>query len=247
VDGPVDVDAGSLRRADVNLNVDPYSDAAVDVVEAARALKWGGPARVGGPPAELLDQRESLQDHLPLAIAIILGATVLVLFVMTRSVTLPIIAVLMNTLTVSVAFGVLVVLFQDGRLQDFLSYSSQEALDNSMPILLFAVVFGLSTDYGVFLLQRIREERETSGDDEDAIALGLAGSGRAITAAALLFAVAMGAFAFSDLVFIKEVAIGTAVAVLVDATIVRGLLFPALIGLLGSRAWWAPRWLGGRG
>src|SRR4029453_4771239 len=110
-------------------------------------------------------------------------------------------------------------IFQDGRLEDLLDYTSPMALDTSMPILLFAVVFGLSTDYGVFLLQSIREARTTAAGP-DAIARGLARSGRPITAAALLFAVAMGAFAFSDLIFIKEVAVGTAVAVMVDAAIV---------------------------
>jgi uncharacterized membrane protein YdfJ with MMPL/SSD domain len=114
-----------------------------------------------------------------------------------------------------------------------------------MPILLFAVAFGLSTDYGVFLLQRIQEARKETSDPEDAIAIGLARSGGQITAAALLFAVAMGVFAFSELVYVKEVAIGTAVAVLVDATIVRGFLLPAVLRLLGPWAWWAPSWIPG--
>jgi uncharacterized membrane protein YdfJ with MMPL/SSD domain len=123
-----------------------------------------------------------------------------------------------------------------------LDFTSQNALDTSMPILLFAVAFGLSTDYGVFLLQRIDEARaETHGPE--AIATGLTRGGRQITAAALLFAVAMGVFAFSELIYVKEVAIGTAIAVLVDATIVRAFLFPAVLFLLGPWAWWAPGWL----
>ncbi len=246
VSAPAPVGVGRLVRIDADLAVPEFSDQAVAAVAVARHLHWGGPTLVGGPPAELQDQRDSLVDHLPLALAIIVVATAFALFVMTRSLALPLIALLMNTLTVSVAFGVLVLIFQDGRLEGLLDYTSPMALDTSMPILLFAVVFGLSTDYGVFLLQSIREARfEKAGPD--AIPRGLATSGRAITAAALLFAVAMGAFAFSDLVFIKEVAVGTAVAVLVDAAVVRTLLFPAMIGLLGARAWWAPRWLGGRG
>jgi uncharacterized membrane protein YdfJ with MMPL/SSD domain len=166
-----------------------------------------------------------------------------VLFFMTASVTLPIVALIMNTLTVSVAFGVLVLIFQDGRLEGPLNYVSPGGLDTSMPILLFAVVFGLSTDYGVFLLQRIADARKRTDIEEVAIAEGVAASGRTITAAALLFAVAMGAFAFSQLVYVKEVAIGAAVAVLVDATVVRAFLFPAVLRLLGARAWWAPKWL----
>ena len=159
---------------------------------------------------------------------------------------LPLIALVMNTLTVSVAFGVLVFIFQDGRLESTLDYTSQSALDTSMPILLFAVVFGLSTDYGVFLFQRIGEARRRTDTEDAAIADGLVSSGRVITAAALLFAVAMGAFVFSDLIYVKEVAVGAAVAVLVDATIVRAFLLPAILGLLGEAAWWSPRWLGRR-
>jgi uncharacterized membrane protein YdfJ with MMPL/SSD domain len=135
-------------------------------------------------------------------------------------------------------------IFQDGRLEGVLGYTSQGALDTSMPILLFAVAFGLSTDYGVFLLQRISEARSETETEDGAIAAGLVSSGRVITAAAVLFAVAMGAFAFSNLIYVKEVAIGAAVAVLVDATIVRAFLLPAILGLLGSFAWWSPKWLG---
>ena len=236
------VRAGELRRVDVQLGVDPFSDKALDAVAAARGLSWGAPVLIDGPPAELRDQRDSLSDHLPLAVAIIVLSTIALIFAMTRSLVLPLLALLMNFLTVSVAFGVLVLVFQDGRFEGLLGYTSQGALDTSMPILLFAVAFGLSTDYGVFLLQRISEERRVASSERSAIAGGLAHSGRPITAAALLFAVAMGAFAFSELIFIKEVAVGTAVAVLVDATLVRALLFPALLGLLGERAWWGPRW-----
>ncbi len=169
----------------------------------------------------------------------------LILFAMTRSVTLPLVSLVTNALTVSVAFGVLVLVFQDGHLEGLLDFTSQNALDSSMPILLFAVAFGLSTDYGVFLLQRIQEARRETDDPDDAIAIGLARSGGQITAAALLFAVAMGVFAFSELVYVKEVAVGTAVAVLVDATIVRGFLLPAVLTLLGPWAWWAPSWIPG--
>ena len=234
-----------VRRVYLQLSVDPFSDEALDTVTAARELDWGAPSLINGPPAELTDQRQSLGDHLPTAIAIIVISTVLLLFVMTRSVVLPFLALLMNALTVGVAFGVLVLLFQDGRLEGFLDYRGQDALDTSIPILLFAVVFGLSTDYGVFLLHRISEQRAGSSSEREAIARGLARSGRLITSAALLVAVAMGAFACSDLVFLTEIANGTALAVLVDATLVRPFLLPALLGLLGARAWWAPALLGG--
>jgi RND superfamily putative drug exporter len=241
-DGPQRI-GPRLYRTDAQLRVDGYSDRAVAAVKRVRSSRWGSHALVGGPPAELTDERHSLASHLPLALAFILVSTGLVLFFMTASVTLPIVALIMNTLTVSVAFGVLVLIFQDGRLQGPLGYVSPGGLDTSMPILLFAVVFGLSTDYGVFLLQRIGAARSRTDNEEVAIADGVAASGRTITAAALLFAVAMGAFAFSQLVYVKEVAIGAAVAVLVDATVVRAFLFPAVLRLLGAGAWWAPKWL----
>jgi uncharacterized membrane protein YdfJ with MMPL/SSD domain len=245
VDPPVRV-ARHLYRVDAQLAVDPYSNEALDLVRDARDRPWASDALIAGAPAELVDQRHSLGTHLPLALAFIVLSTALILFLMTRSAVLPLIALLMNTLTVSVAFGVLVFVFQDGRLEDLLNYESQGALDTSMPILLFAVAFGLSTDYGVFLLQRIGEARGEAHTEEGAIAAGLVSSGRVITAAAVLFAVAMGAFVFSDLIYVKEVAVGAAVAVLVDATIVRAFLLPAILGLLGSAAWWSPRWLGGK-
>jgi len=237
--GPVRL-ANGVFSVDAQLSVGPYSDAALDTVRRARSQEWARDALVAGAPAELVDQRHSLGAHLPWALGFIIVSTALILFVMTGSVLLPLIALAMNTLTVSVAFGVLVFVFQDGRLEELLDYTSQGALDTSMPILLFAVAFGLSTDYGIFLLQRIREARLRTDIEEVAIANGMAASGRIITFAALLFAVAMGAFVFSALINVKEVAIGAAVAVLVDAMIVRPFLFPALIRLAGPAAWWSP-------
>jgi uncharacterized membrane protein YdfJ with MMPL/SSD domain len=219
----------------------PYSDQAIGLVRSARSLHWGGPVLVTGGTAELLDQRRSLEQHLPAALAIVLGATMLALLLMTGSLLLPLLAVICNTLTVSVAFGVLVLVFQDGHLESALDYIGVGALDTSVPILLFAVVFGLSTDYGVFLTSRIAEAREQGEGDAEAIGVGLERTGRIITAAALLFAVAMGAFVFSEMIFIKEVAVGTSVAVLVDAALVRTLLLPALMRLCGRWTWWAPR------
>ncbi len=242
VEPPVQV-ARKLFRVDAELAVDPYSDEALDTVRYLRDKRWAAGTRIAGAPAELVDQRHSLASHLPLALGFIVLSTALILFFLTRSAVLPLIALAMNTLTVSVAFGVLVLIYQDGRLEGVLDYTSQGALDTSMPILLFAVAFGLSTDYGVFLLQRISEARKHTETEDGAIAAGLVSSGRVITAAAVLFAVAMGAFAFSNLIYVKEVAVGAAVAVLVDATIVRAFLLPAILGLLGSFAWWSPKWL----
>ena len=132
-------------------------------------------------------------------------------------------------------------IFQDGNLEGLLSFTSQGAIDATQPIFLAAVAFGLATDYGVFLLSRIKEARDGGASDSEAVAIGLERSGRIVTAAALLFAVAIGAFATSKLVFIKELGVGTALAVLIDASIVRALLVPSLMELLGSANWWAPR------
>jgi RND superfamily putative drug exporter len=160
---------------------------------------------------------------------------------MTGSVVLPLKAVLMNALSLSAMFGILVLIFQDGNLQGLLGFHSLGALDATQPILLFAIGFGLATDYGVFLLARIKEARDAGAADKEAIALGLERTGRIVTAAALLFAVAVGAFATSQIVFIKELGIGAALAVLIDSSIIRALLVPSLMELLGSLNWWAPR------
>ncbi len=216
-------------------------DDAQDLVREVRAVPASFPALAGGNTAEFVDLKASLTDHLPLALAIVVVATLLVLFLMTGSVILPLKAVLMNVLTLSAAFGVLVLVFQDGRLEGVLDYTSQGALESTQPIVLFAIAFGLSTDYGVFLLARIKEARDAGAGDQEAVALGLQRTGRIVTAAALLFCVAIGAFATSEIIFIKEVGIGTALAVLIDATIVRALLVPSLMELLGKWNWWAPR------
>jgi RND superfamily putative drug exporter len=173
--------------------------------------------------------------------AIVIVATLVVLFLMTGSLVLPIKALVMNVLTLSATFGILVFLFQDGRLEGTLDYSSPGALEVSMPVLLFAVSFGLATDYGVFLLSRIKEARDLGASDSEAVAIGLERTGRIVTAAALLFSIAIGAFATSQIIFIKENGIGTALAVLIDASIVRALLVPSLMELLGKWNWWAPK------
>jgi uncharacterized membrane protein YdfJ with MMPL/SSD domain len=201
----------------------------------------GSQVLVTGATANFLDFQDSLEEHLPIAVAIIVVATLVVLFLMTGSVILPIKQLLMNVLNLTAVFGILVFIFQDGRLEGLLDYSSQGGLEQTMPILLFAVAFGLSTDYGVFLLSRIKEARDGGANDSEAIAMGLERTGRIVTAAALLFAIAIGAFATSQIIFIKENGVGTALAVLIDASIIRALLVPSLMELLGHWNWWAPK------
>ncbi|MGH2919722.1 MAG: MMPL family transporter, partial [Solirubrobacteraceae bacterium] len=213
---------------------------ALDLVRAVRAGPAPGEVMVAGESARFVDQRAGLADRLPLAIGILALTTLMLLFVMTGSVVLPIKALVMNLLGLSAAFGVLVFIFQDGRLESLLDYSSQGALEITQPLVLLAIAFGLSTDYGVFLLTRIKEARDAGARNDEAVAVGLQRTGRIVTAAALLLCVAIGAFATSEIVFIKQLGVGTAVAVLIDATIVRALLVPALMKLLGERNWWAP-------
>ncbi len=219
------------------------SEASQSTVKRIRAIETppGTTALVGGATADFVDLQTSLVRHLPIVLAIIIVATLVILFLMTGSVILPIKSLLMNFLNLSAVFGLLVLIFQDGRLEGFLDYSSPGAIEQTMPILLFAVAFGLSTDYAVFLLSRIKEARDNGASDSESVAIGLERTGRIVTAAALLFAVAMGAFATSQIIFIKENGVGTALAVLIDASIIRALLVPSLMELLGKWNWWAPR------
>jgi RND superfamily putative drug exporter len=195
---------------------------------------------VAGQTAAFVDLKHSLGTHLPLVLGVIVAATLMALFLMTGSVVLPIKAVVMNVLTLSAAFGLLVLIFQDGRLQGLLGYRSQGALEITDPVLVFAIAFGLATDYGVFLLSRIKEAHDQGLSNAEAVATGLERTGRIVTAAAILFAVAIGSFVTSSMVFIKELGLGIAFAVLIDASLVRALLVPSLMALLGRLNWWAP-------
>jgi RND superfamily putative drug exporter len=227
-------------KIDVVPRAGDLADSSQTLVRQIRALPAPFSPLVGGPTVAYMDLQASLAQHLPLAILIVVVATVFLLFLLTGSIILPVKAVVMNLLTLSAAYGILVLIFQDGRLQGLLRYTSQGALESTQPILLFAIVFGLSTDYGVFLLTRIKEGRDAGELNAEAVARGLERTGRIVTAAALLFCVAIGAFATSRIVFIKELGIGTAAGVLIDASIVRALLVPALMALLGKWNWWAP-------
>ena len=218
------------------------SQSSKDTVNRVRDLPNppGSNMMVSGATAHFVDFQSSLASHLPVALTIVVVATLVILFLMTGSVILPVKSLLMNVLNLSAVFGILVLIFQDGNLEGLLGYTSQGALEQTMPILMFAVAFGLSTDYAVFLLSRIKEAREGGASDSEAVALGLERTGRIVTAAAALFAIAIGAFATSEIVFIKENGIGTALAVLIDASIIRALLVPSLMELLGKWNWWAP-------
>ncbi|MFM8519373.1 MAG: MMPL family transporter [Solirubrobacterales bacterium] len=217
----------------------------IDGVEGIRGIEFGGGtvAEVTGNTALYLDFGDSLASRVPVVAAIVIGATLIILFLMTGSVILPIKSLLMNILTLGAVFGILVFIFQDGNLSGLLDFESIGGLDLSTPILIFAITFGLSTDYAVFLLSRIKEAYDGGLPNDEAVAVGLQRTGRIVTAAALLFAIAIGAFATSQIVFIKAFGVGTALAVLIDATIIRALLVPALMEMLGEWNWWAPDWM----
>jgi RND superfamily putative drug exporter len=195
---------------------------------------------VAGLTAWYLDTSHSLLAHAPLALAILVLAVLTLLYFVTRSMVLPVKAVVMNALSLAAAFGLLIWIFQDGRLESVLRYRSEGALELTQPALLFAIAFGLATDYGVFLLARIREAHESGLENREAVALGLERTGRVVTAAALLFCVAVGSFATSSIVLVKELGVGIALAVAIDASLVRALLVPSLMALLGDWNWWRP-------
>ncbi|MGH2853870.1 MAG: MMPL family transporter, partial [Solirubrobacteraceae bacterium] len=215
----------------------------------ALASRTGGSSGVGGTPnllvgggtAWFVDQKAAIAAHTPLTLAILAVVTGGFLFMMTGSLVVPLLALLMNLLTVAVGAGLLVAVFQDGHLSGLMGLSPIGGLEESNLVLLFIIAFALSTDYGVFLFARIKEAHDDGLPAREAVAHGLERTGRLVTAAALLFCVAIGAFVTSDIFFIKELGFGSALAVAIDATFVRALLVPALMGRLGERAWWAPR------
>jgi putative drug exporter of the RND superfamily len=218
------------------------------LVKRLRAL--AGPPRsnapgatllVGGATAWFVDQKAAISGHTPVALLILALVTGGFLFLMTGSLVLPLVALAMNLLTVAVGAGLLVLVFQEGHLSSLFGFSPIGGLEESNLVLLFVVAFALSTDYGVFLFARIKEAHDAGLPTREAVAHGLERMGRVVTAAALLFCVAIGAFVTSDIFFIKELGFGAALAVAIDATVVRALLVPALLGRLGDYTWWAPK------
>jgi len=195
---------------------------------------------VGGAAAAQVDTKAAIFALVPWAAAWIALATFVLLFAMFGSILVPLKALVLNTLSLSATFGAMVWVFQDGNGAGLLDFTSTGLTDTTTPILMFCIAFGLSMDYEVFLLSRMKEEYDRSGDNDAAVALGLERTGRIVTAAALLLAVTFVAFATSDITFIKLFGLGLAMAVLVDATIVRATLVPAVMKLAGDANWWAP-------
>jgi RND superfamily putative drug exporter len=210
------------------------------VDEVPQLAPPGARIDVGGAPAASRDFIELIEGHMWVAALLILGASYLVLLGLLRSVLLPLKAVLMTGLSVLSAYGVLVLVYQYGIGPSWIGATSDE-IDAMVPILLMATVFGLSMDYEVFLLSRIRERYDVHGDTERAVVEGLAGTARTITSAAAIMVVVFGAFVLTSVPVTRQIGLGLAVAVALDATIVRLLLVPATMRLLGRWNWWMPR------
>lgn len=216
------------------------SSDSIGLVEQIRAIETPFDSIVGGYPAELADYRAGVVERLPLVVVLILLVTFAVLFLMTGSVVAPIKASILNLLSLSVMFGVLVWGFQNGGLSPLLGFTPTGAIEPSIPILMFCIAYGLSMDYEVFLLARIKEDYDRTGDVIGSVPRGIARSAPLVTAAALILAASFAVYATSEVTFLQQLGIGMALAVAVDATIIRGVLVPAFMRLAGQANWWAP-------
>ncbi|WP_051485757.1 MMPL family transporter [Nocardioides sp. J54] len=222
-------------------DLDPRSSAARELVDEVRSVPGpaGVEALVGGASAELHDQMTGIGDRLPVVLGWLVLTTMVILFLFTGSVVQPLRALLLNALGLGATLGAMVWVFQDGHLADVLGFTPQP-MDSSMMVLLFCVAFGLSMDYEVFVMGRVKEMRDHGFDNEQALVHGLAHTGRIVSTAAALIAISFFAFLVSSVSFIQFFGLGTGLAILIDATLIRGVLLPASIRLLGERAWWAP-------
>jgi putative drug exporter of the RND superfamily len=234
---------GNVAYANFALSKPALSDDSQDAVREIRGLDPPGSATVlvSGNSARFIDQKQSLLEHAPLVIAIIALTTLVVLFLLTGSLLLPLKTLLMNSLTLGATLGILVLAFQAGWLDSPLNYTGPAAIEVTSLVFLFAVIFGLATDYAVLVIARIKERHDLGDSNEEAVAVGIGRTGRVITAAALAIAIVFLAFGVSTVFFVKQIAIGMAFGVMIDATIVRALLVPSLMRLFGEWNWWAPK------
>jgi uncharacterized membrane protein YdfJ with MMPL/SSD domain len=234
---------GGIARVDLRYSAGPMSSQARAIVGQVREITPPAGARVyvGGATAELVDELSSLGAVLPWMALVVVAATFVLLFLAFGSVVLPVKAIVMNAASLTATFGVVVWVFQEGHLSGLLRFTPTGTIDPTTPILMLAIIFGLSMDYEVFLLSRIRERYDVTGDNAAAVASGLQRTGGVITSAALLLVIVIGAFSASGITFIKLMGVGMIVALIVDATLVRILLVPATMRLLGGANWWAPR------
>ncbi|HWW52961.1 MAG TPA: MMPL family transporter [Acidimicrobiales bacterium] len=223
-----------------SVSLDPMSGAAEHLVHLVRQAPAPWPVKVGGSSARLVDSKSSLFGKLPLALGIIALVTLITLFMMFGSILVPIKAVVLNLLGLTATFGAMVWVFQEGHGSGLLHFTATGSLDTTTPILMFCIAFGVSMDYEVFLLSRIKEEHDNGADTTSSVAVGLERTGRLVTALALIIAIVFIANISSSITFIKLFGLGLALAVLMDATLIRGTLVPAFMRLMGDANWWAP-------
>ena len=240
VSAPVDLGHGT-RKITLLPHGSPVSGAQQRLLVRLRTLALPDGGLVGGATAYFVDQKAAVASRIPLALLIVVPLTATFLFLMTGSVVIPIKALVMNLLSVSVGVGLLVLIFQDGHLSGPLGFTPIGGLEESSLVLMVVLAFALATDYEVFVLARIKEAHDQGLPNREAIALGIERTGRIVTAAALLFCVAIGALTTSDLFFTKQLGLGAALTVAIDASIIRALLVPSLMALMGKWNWWAPR------
>jgi len=235
--------SGDVAKVDLRFTANAESSAARALVTQVRAVPAPPGARVyvGGATAQLVDELGSLGAILPWMALMVAVTTFLLLFLAFGSVVLPVKAIVMNVLSLTATFGAVVWIFQEGHLSGLLHFTPTGTIDPTMPILMLAIIFGLSMDYEVFLLSRIRERYDLTGDNTAAVASGLQRTGGIITSLALLLVIVVGAFSASGITFIKLMGVGMIIALVVDATIIRVLLVPATMRVLGPVNWWAPR------
>jgi uncharacterized membrane protein YdfJ with MMPL/SSD domain len=243
-------EAGTVARITVPIAGNPDGERAIDAVRDLRDeavprafARVDAEVYVGGDTAEELDYHDTVNFWLPLVLLFVLGLSFVLLTIAFRSIVVPAKAIVMNLLSVGAAYGLLVLVFQKGVGNELLGLREAETIDAWVPLFLFAVLFGLSMDYQVFLLSRIRERYTQTGDNEGAIAFGVGSTARLITGAALIIIAVFWGFAMGDTIAFQQMGFGIAVALLIDATIVRSILVPAAMKLLGKRNWYLPSWL----
>ena len=239
---------GRLTLVSINTKHEPQSDAVGDFVKRLRAsvpalLPRGVTVNIGGDPGLNVDLNHELGSKMPLIVGLVMLLSYIVLLLFFRSILLPLKAILMNTASVLATYGVITWIFQEGHGQGLLSFVAPGHIESFLPLFLFCILFGLSMDYEVFLLARVREEYLRTGDNTEAVGWGLEHTAGIITSAAAIMVTVFGAFAFASLVPIKTMGLGLAVAVFLDATIVRVVLVPAAMRLMGHWNWWLPKWL----
>ena len=234
---------GQVTMVSIYTVYEMNSEEARDTVRSLRAYEGEGEFLVSGATASLMDAVDAMYDAFPWALVLVTVSVYIVLAVLFRSLVIPFKALVMNGMSVFASYGALVFIFQQGHLEGLLNFTSTGFLEATIPILLFTILFGLSMDYEVFLLTRIKEIYDESGDNVSSVALGLEKTGRIITSAALVLILVAGSFTFGDIIIIKALGLGIALAIFLDSTVVRALLVPSLMKVLGDLNWWAPGWM----